>query len=144
MQAIEQATTYFQSGFNCSQAVCTAFAEELGVAKNTALRAAAGFGGGIGRMADTCGAVTGAIMVLGLKYGPIAPGAEGKAQMYEYVRIFVEQFRARHQSIVCRELLQCDISTPAGRAQAHQDHVFTTQCPKFIHDAAEILTEMLK
>jgi C_GCAxxG_C_C family probable redox protein len=144
MQRIEAAVASFQSGFSCSQAVLAAYADLFGMDRETAVRIAAGFGGGMGRMANTCGAVTGALMVLGLKYGATdATDRQAKEAVYERVREFSRRFAARHGSTVCRDLLGCDISTPAGVERARQGSLFTSACPKFVQSAAEILEELL-
>jgi C_GCAxxG_C_C family probable redox protein len=143
MNCIETAVSRFAEGFNCSQAVFSAFAESLGIEETDALRIAAGFGGGMGRMAEICGAVTGALMVLGMKYGGTTPDREAKERVYQQVREFAARFRARHGSLVCRDLLGCDISTAAGHQSAREQNLFTSRCPPFVRGAAEILEELL-
>ncbi len=142
MTSAEQAVKYFQDGFNCSQAVCAAFAERAGVERETALKVAAGFGGGIGRMGNMCGAVTGAIMALGLKHGFTAGSPEAKSEMYARVQAFAAKFEARHESLICRELLGYDFSIHEEHEKAKQEKLFTTRCPEFVRTAAEILEEM--
>ena len=115
-----------------------------GLTKETALKIASGFGGGMGRMAETCGAVTGAMMVLGLRFGGTTPDREAKERVYAKVREFAEQFKARNGSLVCRDLLGCDISTPEGYSIAQEKKLVSTTCPKFVRDACEILDEMLQ
>ena len=145
----EAAVATFKQGFNCSQAVLSAYAEPLCLERTTALRLAAGFGGGLGRLGETCGAVTGALMVLGLKHG--SPGADDQSpqermaereRVYQGVQAFITRFQARHGSVVCRELLGCDIRTPAGYEQAKERQLFLTRCPKFVQSAAEILEDL--
>lgn len=144
MSRVEQAVSCFKSGFNCSQAVLSTYAEDFELDQEAALKLAAGFGGGMGRMAGTCGAVTGAFMVLGLKHGPTEPGDQtGRETVYERVREFAKRFEAHNGTTVCRNLIQCDIDTPEGLAMARQQKLFATVCPKFVQDAAEILEEML-
>ena len=144
MSRVEQAVACFKGGFNCSQAVLSTYAEDFDLDREAALKLAAGFGGGMGRMAGTCGAVTGAFMVLGLKHGPTEPNDQtGRETVYERVREFAKRFEARNGTTVCRNLIQCDIDTPEGLAMARQQKLFATACPKFVQDAAEILEEML-
>lgn len=121
----------------------SAYAPELGLAEETALKIAAGFGGGMGRMAETCGAVSGALMVLGLKYGATSHDPEAKERVYQQVRELAQRFTVRNGSLVCRDLLGNDISTPEGLQRARDEGLFTSVCPKFVQDAAEILEEML-
>lgn len=143
MSQIEQAVAYFEQGFNCAQSICAAFAEQFGVERDAALKISAGFGGGMGRMAETCGVVTGAFMVLGLKYGFAEASSEAKATMYEHIQDFAARFRAHHDSLICRELLGYDISIPEEQRQAKNQKLFSTVCPKLVQSAAVILEEML-
>ena len=140
---IEEAVQYFQDGFNCAQALVGSYCEEFGLDKATAFRAATGFGGGM-RMGGVCGAVTGAIMVVGLKYGNSrAEDQEVKAKTYERVKEITKRFAARNGSVVCKELLDCDISTPEGFARAQEEGLFESVCPKMVRQAAEVLEEVL-
>jgi C_GCAxxG_C_C family probable redox protein len=94
-------------------------------------------------MGETCGAVTGAFMVLGLRHaGENCDTAAGRADLYARVLDFAKRFRERNGSIVCRDLLGCDISTPDGMRQAQQRNLFKTTCVKIVEDAARILEEM--
>ena len=140
----EEAVSCFKEGFSCSQAVLSSFAEGFGLDCSTALKVAAGFGGGMGRMALTCGAVTGAYMVIGLKYGATtAQDRQAKEKTYQLVRLFNEKFKSRNESVICKDLLGCDIGTPAGFEEAKQRNLLTTVCPKLVRDASEILEEIL-
>jgi C_GCAxxG_C_C family probable redox protein len=141
MSGVETAVRLFDGGYSCSQAVFTAFADQLGVRPETAARIAAGFGGGMGRLGETCGAVTGALMVLGARYG--GTDIVAKEETYEMVRVFMDRFNARHGITVCRDLLHCDISTPEGRAEAHEKDLHGSICSNLVRDAAEILEAML-
>lgn len=140
----EEAVERFKKGFNCSQAILGTFSEQLGLDCDTACKVATGFGGGM-RMGSTCGAVTGAFMVLGLKYGnSAAKNKEGKANTYKKIEEFANRFKTRSNSVVCRELLGCDISTPEGMKEAQDKKLFSSICPRMVRDAAEILEEMLE
>jgi C_GCAxxG_C_C family probable redox protein len=124
--------------------VLSSFGEELGLDRERALRVAGAFGGGIARMGETCGAVTGALMVIGLKYGKTKAKDEGaRDKTYELVGEFVARFKDRHGSIVCKELLGCDLSNPEGLKIASEKGLFDTLCPQFVRDATEILEEIL-
>ena len=136
----DKAVSIFKEGINCSQAVLSSFADDFGLDKDMALKLAAGFGGGMGRMAQTCGAVTGAYMVIGLKHGAVtAQDRAAKEHTYQVVRDFNDRFKARNKSLICKELLNCDISTPEGFEEAKQKGLLTTVCPKMVRDAVEIL-----
>ncbi len=139
---VEQAVSLFKQGYNCSQAILAAYAEHPDLRRKTALKLACGFGGGM-RMAETCGAVTGAFMVIGLKYGPSdAEDKNAKEKTYELVREFTEKFNSRNGSVICKELLGCDISTREGAKIAKENNLRSSLCPKMIRDAAEIIEEM--
>lgn len=144
MRKVEEALECFESGFNCSQSIFSTYAPLFDVDRDTALKIAASFGGGIASMGQTCGAVTGAFMVLGLKYGNVDPTDEAaKAQKKERLAEFVEKFSAGHRTIVCRDLLECDISTPEGLQYARDQQLFSNRCPLFVRTAAEILEGIL-
>ncbi|HGJ65852.1 TPA: C_GCAxxG_C_C family protein [bacterium] len=144
MNKIDNAIRCFSNGFNCSQSVFSAFANELGLDKKTALKIGSPFGAGMARMAETCGAVTGAFMVIGLKYGKFKiDDNEAKEKTYKLVQEFVIKFKERNGSIVCKELLGCDIGTTEGMKIAKEKGLFNTDCPKFVRDAVEILEEIL-
>jgi C_GCAxxG_C_C family probable redox protein len=133
----------FKSGLNCSQAVLGHYAEDNGLSLEPALRMAAGFGGGIGRTGGVCGAVSGAIMAIGLMSPASNPrDTAAKSQIYGLVRSFLEEFAARNGSTLCRELLGCDISTPEGYELAAGQGLFHTRCPQYVQDAIDILDDM--
>jgi C_GCAxxG_C_C family probable redox protein len=142
---IERAADCFEEGFSCSQAVLCAYASRFGLDRELALRVSGAFGGGMARMGTTCGAVTGALMVIGLKYGKIEPeDDEAKEHTYALVQEFVARFRQRNGSILCKELLGYDISTPEGREQIEETGVSATRCPMLVRDAAEIIEQILE
>ena len=96
----------FKEGYNCSQAVFAAFSEEVGLPRQTALQLASGFGGGIGRMREVCGAFSGAVMALGALYGSDDPAH--KTAVYAMVQELAAKFKAETGSLICRELLGLD------------------------------------
>jgi C_GCAxxG_C_C family probable redox protein len=142
---IEKALARFREGYACSQAVLSAFAGEFGLPDDLALRLSATFGGGMGRLGEVCGAVTGAFMVLGLKAGNVtAEDRSSKERAYRLVGEFVNRFQDRHKTIICRELLGCELSTPEGMQRAKDGRLFTTLCPRVVQDAAEIVSLLLE
>jgi C_GCAxxG_C_C family probable redox protein len=144
MSEAEQAVKLFDEGYNCSQAVLGAFCESLGLEQTTALTLASGFGGGIGCGGDVCGSLTGAIMVLGLKYGTAdAADKTTKNEMYRKTRVFTEEFKLQTGSLYCRDLLGFDMATEEGQLAAKRPGAFG-DCPQFVRVAAEILEEMLR
>ena len=124
---------------NCAQSVLLSHAEDLKLDRTTALRIALGFGGGMA-MAETCGAVTGAYMVLGMKaqFGEKSI-QEIKTETKAAVRRFNELFIAKHGSLKCKKLLGFDISTPEGSVAANEKNLFNTVCSELVGSAAEIL-----
>jgi C_GCAxxG_C_C family probable redox protein len=126
------------SQFNCAQTIFSLFAPELGIDEKTALKIASGFGGGMA-CAETCGAVTGAYMVIGMKYGHSTPNPEEKANTKMLIRRFNEKFKEVHKSLICKQLTGFDISTPEGNAAASEAGVFQSKCPGFIKTACHIL-----
>jgi C_GCAxxG_C_C family probable redox protein len=132
--AIENFTT-----LNCAQSVLLSYASELNLDEMTALKIAAGFGGGMA-MAETCGAVTGAYMVLGLKAQSEGKTIqEIKTETKVAVKKFNDFFIAKHGSLKCKKLLGVDISTPEGSAEANERNLFDTVCADLVASAAEIL-----
>jgi C_GCAxxG_C_C family probable redox protein len=129
---------------NCAQAILSTYCEGFGLERNLALRLAQGFGAGMGQKANICGAVTGAYMVLGLsqKMFPDNP-RESLDATYELVREFDRRFKVLHGSVICRELIGYDLSTPEGLAEAREKKVFTSVCPGLVGDSAKILESML-
>ncbi len=126
------------SKFNCAQTVFSLFAPELGIDEKTALKIASGSGGGMA-CAETCGAVTGAYMVIGLKHGHASSNPGEKARTKMLVRQFNEKFKQLHGSLICKQLTGFDISTPEGSVAASNAGVFNTKCPAFIKTACHIL-----
>jgi C_GCAxxG_C_C family probable redox protein len=140
MKNADLAVSRFKDGLSCSQAILSTYGQELGIDTATALKISAPFGGGMARMGETCGAVTGAFMVMGLKY---AKDKESKEMLYGLINKFVEKFKSRNSSIACRELLGCNIGTPEGMKAVKEKGLIDTLCPKLVKDAAEILEEIL-
>ncbi len=144
MSRIEEAVSCFTDGFSCSQAILSTYGTELGLDRKKALMIATGFGGGISRLGGTCGAVTGAIMVIGLKYGRAKIEDMGsKEKTYELVREYLESFKSINGSTICNKLIDCDINTPEGMRHANDSNLFKTLCPDFVRSSAVILEKLL-
>ena len=142
MSKVRQAVSTFQSGFNCSQAILGTYGPDYGLSELDSIKVSCGFGGGM-RRGDTCGAVSGAVMVLGLRFGPKnISDTSAKNDVYSKVIEFCSHFESRCGSIVCRELLGCDISTKEGMKHARDKNLFETVCSKLVQTAAEILEQM--
>lgn len=138
MKKSQIATENFKT-LNCAQSVLLSFASDVNLDEKSATRIALGFGGGMG-MGETCGAVTGAYMVLGLKAQAEGKSIqEMKAETKAAVRRFNELFSDKHCSLKCKKLLGVDISTPEGTAVANENNLFDSVCPLLVASACEIL-----
>jgi C_GCAxxG_C_C family probable redox protein len=143
MSNSNNAKAIYSEGFSCAPAVVATYCEQLGLERDQALKIATGFGGGM-HLGQTCGAVTGAIMVVGLKYGKSkADDNKAREKTYEVSKRVAAKFKARHGSIECKALLGCDITTPEGMKLARDKKLFTTICVEYVAAAAEILDEIL-
>ena len=143
MDHVMKAVKYFEKGYMCSQAVFAAFAEQFGITEKQALQIGACFGGGMNK-GEVCGACTGALMVLGMKYGQFdLLDTESRAKGCAMAVRFLDEFAKRKGSYVCREILGCDLRTDEGRTYARANGLFGTLCPEMVRTAAEILSEML-
>ena len=135
----------FNNEYNCAQAVFSTYCEELGLNRELALKIACSFGAGMGRMAETCGAVTGAFMLIGLKHGKYRDeDTSSKDKTYDLVREFSERFKASNGSICCKELLGCDISTEGGLREAKEKGLWDTHCARYVKEAAHLVEELLE
>ena len=144
MTKSDDALASFRSGFTCSSAVFSAFSEEIGLDSRTAKKIACGFGAGISKTDNICGAVSGAIMVIGLKYGKTMIGDDNATDKTRaLVRKFIQEFTQRHGSVCCTELLGYNLINPKEYEMARKSNLFVTKCPELVGDAAEILEQIL-
>lgn len=147
MNEVTKARELFLEGFNCSQSVFCAFCDRFGIDESTAKKISAGLGGGVGRMREVCGAVSGAAMVLGsITAATDGNDAQSKKENYELVREFCERFSELHGTIICREMLRLsaekkESATPDDRTAEYYKN---RPCLKVVEDAAEILTQMIE
>ncbi len=141
----EKAMALFKEGYNCSQAVMGAFAEDMGMELDTALMLSSSFGGGMGRMREVCGAVSGMFMAVGLKMGYSDPkDSEAKTAHYKRIQDLAEKFKERNRYIVCRQLLGLEgQDTNPVPAERTQEYYKKRPCAELVGDAAEILEEYL-
>lgn len=143
MTRIEKSQKLFPKKFHCSQAVLAAFAEELGLTEKQTLKLGACFGGGMCK-GEVCGACTGALMALGLKFGQWEVGdVDSKTKTNDITVKFLETFKKENGSYICRELLGCDLATPDGKLHAVEHNLFTEFCPKMVTSATEIAEKLL-
>jgi C_GCAxxG_C_C family probable redox protein len=145
MSKKDDAVKCFDSGFNCAQSVFTVFCEDLGLNKETALKISSSFGGGMGHNGETCGAVTGAFMALGLKYGRFkVEDIEASDKTYDSMSQFVNKFKEKYGSLNCSQLLGADMTKPEERARVRETNLTRTVCPKLVSEAAELVEALLK
>ena len=136
MNYVEEAVQLFEDGYMCSQAVLAVFCEEFGLSREQAFKISMSFGGGM-RKGEVCGACTGAIMALGLRYG------ENKSKSDEMCVKFLDSFEKENGSYICRDLLDCDIRTEEGIKYAIDNNLFKEICPKMVESAVKIAQELI-
>jgi len=142
---INNVVTKFLDGFLCSQAVLSTYAPLYGLDTDIALKIAAGFGGGMGRQGETCGALTGSVMVIGLQKGAVNhEDLTARAATYAAVKELFERFRNENGSTICRELLNNDIRNPEEYERAKKENLFRTRCPGYVKSAVSILSDILQ
>ena len=137
MNKTEAAAEYFSKGYNCSQSVSTIFAEKFGIDKKQLAGIASVFGAGIARTQGLCGAVSGALMVLGLRYFDPENVQESKALSYKKGQEFMDRFIKEKGSVNCKELLGTDL------AEAAQKDLYKTICADLVIKSVKILEEMI-
>ena len=143
MNRSEQAKELFLSGYNCAQSVVLTFADDLKFSKELAQKMAAGFGGGMGKQQETCGAVTGAIMVLGLIKGEeVNNNDELKSAAYAGVKELTRDFVASYKTTQCRDLIGCDLNTPEGSARFKEEKIMENVCAGCVEKAVQILENL--
>ncbi len=146
MTKSEQAISKFVGGYNCAQSVFSAFCEDLQIDQNAALKIACGFGAGMGRKGEVCGAVTGGIMALGARYGR-GENEDRTATEATYARTreFMNQFASQHDTCLCRELLNgCDLTTEEGQKTFRESDLFNKVCKPCVQSAVEIVEKIME
>ena len=139
----EKAKELFKSGYNCAQSVLGAFCDEIGMSFEDSLRLASSFGGGMGRMREVCGAVSAMFMIAGIKQGYISPNDDLiKEKHYTLIQDLANQFKAKYNTIICKELLGIDDNSP--KPTTRDEKYYTSRpCEEFIKFAAEIINKNL-
>lgn len=144
---IQKAVEHFMSGYNCSQSVVAAFADMYGFTLEQALRMSASFGGGIGRMRETCGAACGMFLLAGLETGATeAADRQGKAANYAVVQELAAEFKRRNGSLICRELLglKKSVAVSTQPEERNSQYYAKRPCARMVEEAAKIWVEYLK
>lgn len=135
--ACVKATEMFKQTFNCAESVLAGVADELGIESELIPRIASGFGAGISRRGETCGALSGAIMALGIKYGRTTPDNSAKAVLYAMVGELWTAFEQKFEHVTCNELTGCEMLSEEGMNEFKSRNLHNTLCPKFVAWAAE-------
>jgi C_GCAxxG_C_C family probable redox protein len=138
----QSAIDKFVEGYNCAQSIMFAFCDECGLSQDAALKVACGFGAGMGRKQEVCGAVAGGVMVLGLRHGRgTADGRSVTEALYPTTREFMDAFAVRNGSYLCRDLLSgCDLTSEEGQRHFKEHGLFEKVCKPCVRSAAELLT----
>ena len=142
---IEKAVQKFSEGYNCAQSVFYAFSDGLQVNKDTTLRLACGFGAGMARKQEVCGAVTGGIIVLGAKHGRGEnEDREVTERLYQKTQYLMDQFEAKHGTVICRRLLNgCDLTTDDGQKFFKENELLNKTCKPCVQTVVELLEKIL-
>lgn len=142
----DKAYELFMQGYNCTQSVVVAYADMLGMDEQTAARLASGFGGGMGRMREVCGAFSGVVMVMSWLYGYSEPtDTENKTALYEKIRLLADRFREQNGSIICKELLGLKEPEKSAVPEARTAQYYKKRpCPELCRVAADLLEEFIK
>lgn len=145
MNKIEKAIEYFSSGFNCSQSVLTSFKEDFNISEKDLLKISCGFGAGMGRLQKTCGAVTGAYLTIGLKFGKfINDDNDSTEKTYKLVQDFDKEFKNIYKTTNCKKLLNCDLLTESGKKYFIENKLKSNICTKCVADSVKILENLFK
>ena len=141
----EKAGKLFREGYNCAQSVFCAFADDLGIDFETALKLSSSFGGGMGRLREVCGAVSAMFMIAGLKYGYTTPNNdEIKGEHYARIQELAARFKEKHGTIICRELLGLDIKQDDPIPSKRTEQYYKDRpCEGIIRDAAKIISKYI-
>lgn len=139
----EHAKEQFLKSMNCSQAVFETYAPAMGLSTETARKIAAAFAGGMG-MGSVCGAVTGAFLVIGMKYGKtVDSDPQADSETFKRTTEFVKEFKERHKYLNCSALIGVDMGKPKNVEEASRKGLFTTRCPVYVKTAADVLDKVL-
>lgn len=139
---VEQAVSLFTGGMACSQAILATYGPLFGFDRDEAIRIARGFGGGMGRLSETCGAVTGAFMAISLKFD--GTDKQTKEDNYAMMQEFARRFKSKHHSLNCTQLLDCDLGKPEDQAKFRELGRMESHCICYVREAAQHLEELLE
>jgi len=141
---IETAIDSFRNGLNCAQSVLTAYSDDYKIDNKTALAISCGFGAGMGRLQETCGAVTGSFMILGIyNCREYSDNQERKEKTYSMIQRFTDEFKSIHGAIDCKTLLKCDLRSEEGQSKMRSKNLQVIVCEKCISDSINIIEELV-
>ena len=144
MNKSEIASDYMKKGYNCAQSIMKAYAGEVGMNQEDAIRMASVLGGGVGRNGHICGAVSAAALIIGMKFGTIDPvDFPAKEKAYNKANELLEKFSAENKSVLCKELITYDMKNPEELKKARESGVFAKQCPLYVLSAGRILESII-
>jgi C_GCAxxG_C_C family probable redox protein len=146
MTKSEQAVSKFLEGYNCAQSVFYSFCDDLRFEKNNALKIACGFGAGMGRKEEVCGAVSGGILVISAKYGRIEKDDRPAQEMtYKKTRELMDNFAKKHGTYICRQLLNgCELTTEEGQTSFKENDMLNKTCVPCVRSVVEILEDIME
>jgi len=144
MDRKEKAISFFNNGYNCAQSVFTAYCDLFGIDEKLAKKIATGFGGGFGRLQMVCGAVSGAVMLIGCKYYDEKNIRSSKELVYQKTREFIEEFEKKNKGIECLELIGVDFSKENGLKIAKEKNLFKLKCENYIREACDIIEKIIE
>lgn len=140
----DEAVSMFLQGYNCAQSVLACCGRDRGIPRELAIRVGQAFGGGIGKTGNLCGALTGALMVVGMKVASLeASDSASKARAHQLAQSLMSQFAARNGTLLCHDLIGCDLRTSEGQKQFADNDTIHKVCAKVVRDAAEIAENLL-
>jgi C_GCAxxG_C_C family probable redox protein len=139
----KEAVRHFKDeGYNCSQSVLLTMAEHWKCKNELIPKVATAFGGGMGRCGSVCGALTGGLMAIGIKYGTNEPSLEKRSRAYKLAEALYHRFEKENGTVMCRALIGLDLSDAEQRKKAQEEHVFDKKCTVFVKSAVEILAAL--
>lgn len=145
MKKSEKALSYFNNSFNCAQSVFTTFGPDLGISEDECLKIACAFGAGMGKQQHVCGAVSGALLTIGTKFGKALHDEESTKEFtYKKTEEFLHEFESRNGTVLCFELLNSlNMNKELDLIKIHELNLFETVCEKAVKDAVEITEKLI-
>jgi C_GCAxxG_C_C family probable redox protein len=144
MEKYEIASDYMKKGYNCAQSILKAYANDVGMKEEDVIKMASVLGGGIGRNGHICGALSGAVLIIGMKFGTTDPiDFPAKEKAYNKASELLDRFAAENKSVLCKELIPYDMKNPEELKKAREAGIFTQKCPLFVLSAGKILESII-